>query len=196
MRPRQRRPMSAWEHCKAPRIVHFEVRTRPSSMSFNQHQTVEFKGRLRERAAQLRGEIQRTLERSSDESHVRIAEQARDTEDDSFSNLIVDLNLAEIDRDADGVATHRYGADAPDKRNLRRLHRLRPDRFPCARLKAEPTASRCVHVPGAVRKDARDGEYAAALERREQRVSRMTGDRSGARRRRRRGSPQTFLSIP
>ena len=46
------------------------------------------------------GDIQRTLERSSDESHVRIAEQARDAEDDSFSNLIVDLNLADIDRDA------------------------------------------------------------------------------------------------
>ena len=59
------------------------------------------KARLRERAAQLRNEIQHTIERSSDETHVRIAEQARDIEDDSFSNLVVDLNLAEIDRDAD-----------------------------------------------------------------------------------------------
>ena len=69
--------------------------------SSNPHPTQTMKSRLRERAAQLRGEIQATLERSSDETHVRIAEQARDTEDDSFSNLIVDLNLAEIDRDAD-----------------------------------------------------------------------------------------------
>lgn len=62
---------------------------------------VEMKVRLRARAKQLRGEIQSTLERSSDETHVRIAEQARDTEDDSFSNLIVDLNLAEVERDVD-----------------------------------------------------------------------------------------------
>ncbi|HEX2494042.1 MAG TPA: hypothetical protein VHK24_09725, partial [Steroidobacter sp.] len=70
-------------------------------MPLDDQQILRFKSQLRERAAQLRSEIQRTLERSSDESHVRIAEQARDAEDDSFSNLIVDLNLADIDRDAD-----------------------------------------------------------------------------------------------
>jgi DnaK suppressor protein len=62
---------------------------------------VEMRGRLRARAGELREEIQSTLDRSSDETHVRIAEQARDVEDDSFSNLIVDLNLAEVERDVD-----------------------------------------------------------------------------------------------
>lgn len=111
--------------------------------SRNQQQTVEMKSRLRERAAQLRGEIQRTLERSSEETHVRIAEQARDNEDDSFSNLIVDLNLSEIDRDADELrridsallrlSEGSYGAceDCGQK-------------IPEARLQAEPTAVRCV----------------------------------------------------
>jgi RNA polymerase-binding protein DksA len=106
-------------------------------------QTTTMKARLRERAAQLRGEIQHTLERSSDETHARIAEQARDTEDDSFSNLIVDLNLAEIDRDADEL-----------RRIDTALIRLSEgsygscedcgQRIPEARLEAEPTALRCI----------------------------------------------------
>ena len=87
--------------------------------------TTTMKSRLRERAAQLRGEIQRTLERSSDETHVRIAEQARDTEDDSFSNLIVDLNLAEIDRDADELRRIDACAGPPVRGQLRAVRGLR-----------------------------------------------------------------------
>jgi DnaK suppressor protein len=111
--------------------------------SLDQQQTLHMKSRLRQRAAQLRGEIQRTLERSSDETHVRIAEEARDTEDDSFSNLIVDLNLSEIDRDADEL-----------RRIDTALARLSQgsygtcescgQKIPEARLEAEPTALRCV----------------------------------------------------
>jgi DnaK suppressor protein len=111
--------------------------------SLDPQQTSHMKSRLRQRAAQLRGEIQRTLERSSDETHVRIAEEARDTEDDSFSNLIVDLNLSEIDRDADEL-----------RRIDTALARLSQgsygicescgQKIPEARLEAEPTALRCV----------------------------------------------------
>ena len=43
--------------------------------SLNSQQSTTMKARLRERAAQLRDEIQHTLERSSDETHVRIAER-------------------------------------------------------------------------------------------------------------------------
>lgn len=111
--------------------------------SRNQQQTVEMKSRLRERAAQLRGEIQRTLERSSDETHVRIAEQARDNEDDSFSNLIVDLNLSEIDRDADELRR----IDSALLRLSEGSYGVCEDcgqKIPEARLQAEPTAVRCV----------------------------------------------------
>jgi DnaK suppressor protein len=111
--------------------------------SFNPQQSTAMKARLRERAAQLRGEIQRTLERSSDETHARIAEQARDTEDDSFSNLVVDVNLAEIDRDADEL-----------RRIDSALARLSEGSYgscescgqeiPEGRLQAEPTALRCL----------------------------------------------------
>ncbi len=111
--------------------------------STNAHQSLTMKSRLRERAAQLRDEIQRTLERSSDETHVRIAEQARDTEDDSFSNLIVDLNLAEIDRDADELRR----IDTALARLSDGSYGLCEDcgqRIPEARLEAEPTAVRCI----------------------------------------------------
>lgn len=99
--------------------------------------------RLNERAAQLRQEIRDTLARSSDETHVRIAETARDEGDDSFSDLIVDLNFSDIDRDA---------------QELRRIDgalvRLKDGSYgrcedcdqpiAVARLEAEPTASRCI----------------------------------------------------
>jgi DnaK suppressor protein len=106
-------------------------------------QTTAMRARLRERAAQLRDEIQHTLERSSDETHVRIAEQARDAEDDSFSNLIVDLNLAEIDRDADELRR----IDTALARLSEGSYGLCEDcgqRIPEARLEAEPTALRCI----------------------------------------------------
>jgi DnaK suppressor protein len=111
--------------------------------NFDQQQTTTMKSRLRERATQLRGEIQSTLERSADETHVRIAEQARDTEDDSFSNLIVDLNLAEIDRDADELRR----IDGALLRLSEGSYGVCPDcgqRIPQARLDAEPTALRCI----------------------------------------------------
>lgn len=109
----------------------------------NSQQTLQMKSRLRERAAQLRAEIQRTLERSADETHVRVAEQARDTEDDSFSNLIVDLNLSEIDRDADELRR----IDTALARLSEGSYGVCEDcgqKIPEARLEAEPTALRCV----------------------------------------------------
>ncbi len=106
-------------------------------------QATELKARMRERAAQLRGEIREVLERSNDETHANIAERARDIEDDSFSNLIVDLNYADIDRDADEL-----------RRIDSALTRLSDGSYgtcvdcgqdiPMARLNAEPTAERCI----------------------------------------------------
>ena len=108
-----------------------------------QDELLHFKTMLRERSDQLRGEIRDTLERSSDETHVRVAEQARDMEDDSFSNLIVDLNFSEIERDADEL-----------RRIETALRRANDGSYglcqdcdsviPRPRLEAEPTALRCV----------------------------------------------------
>ena len=112
--------------------------------SLNPQNSTAMKARLRERAAQLRHEIQHTLERSSDETHVRVAEQVRDTEDDSFSNLIVDVNLAEIDRDADELRRI-DGALARINEGSYGLCESCGQEIPEARLQAEPTAVRCVH---------------------------------------------------
>lgn len=112
-------------------------------MALDQQQAAQVKTRLRERAAQLRSEIQDVLERSEDETHTRIAEQARDAEDDSFSNLIVDLNFADIDRDADELRRIDYAM-------ARLTHGTYGDCIDCgrpipkARLEAEPTAARCI----------------------------------------------------
>jgi len=111
--------------------------------SHNAQQSTAIKARLHERAAQLRDEIQHTLERSSDETHARIAEQARDTEDDSFSNLVVDVNLAEIDRDADELRRI-DGALARISEGSYGLCASCGQEIPQARLQAEPTAMRCV----------------------------------------------------
>ena len=54
---------------------------------------------LRERAAQLRAEIRQTLLKSDSEHYLQIADSVRDLEDESFADLMVDVSLAEIDRD-------------------------------------------------------------------------------------------------
>lgn len=112
-------------------------------MVMDPKKAAQWKLRLRERAMQLRQEIQAALERSSDETHVRIAELARDAEDDAFSNLVVDTNLAEIDRD---VAELR-SIDAALQRISAGTYGICIDcgqEIPEERLNAEPTAARCI----------------------------------------------------
>jgi DnaK suppressor protein len=111
--------------------------------SLNAEQSTAMRARLRERASQLRAEIRSTLERSADETHVRIAEQVRDNEDDSFSNLIVDLNLAEIDRDAGELRRIDTALARINEGSYGQCESCGQD-IPQARLQAEPTALRCV----------------------------------------------------
>jgi RNA polymerase-binding protein DksA len=54
---------------------------------------------MRARQAQLREEIRQTLIKSDSEQYLQIADSVRDLEDESFADLIVDVGLAEIDRD-------------------------------------------------------------------------------------------------
>ena len=62
-------------------------------------QQEELRSSLKARARQLREEIRQTLVKSDSEQYTMIADQVRDLEDDSFADLMVDVNLAEIDRD-------------------------------------------------------------------------------------------------
>jgi RNA polymerase-binding protein DksA len=69
------------------------------SESLDRRRQDELREVLRARARQLRDEIRQTLVKSDDEQYAMIADQVRDLEDESFADLMVDVNLAEIDRD-------------------------------------------------------------------------------------------------
>jgi RNA polymerase-binding protein DksA len=56
---------------------------------------------MRARQAQLREEIRQALIKSDSEHYLQIADSVRELEDESFADLIVDVGLAEIDRDLD-----------------------------------------------------------------------------------------------
>jgi len=107
----------------------------------------EFRSILRARSTALRDEIRISLERSEDESHVRIAEQARDMEDDSFADLIVDVNSAEVTRDLQELRQ----IDGAMQRLLDGRYGVCQDcgiEIPIERLRAQPTAIRCVRCQG------------------------------------------------
>lgn len=69
------------------------------SRSLSSHDLDELRSTMTARAKQLREEIRQTLLKSDHEQYTMIADQVRDLEDDSFADLMVDVNLAEIDRD-------------------------------------------------------------------------------------------------
>ena len=89
---------------------------------------------MRARQTQLREEIRQALIKSDSEHYVQIADSVRELEDESFADLIVDVGLAEIDRDLDElraidaallrVADGSYGVcEACDKPiDVKRLH--------------------------------------------------------------------------
>lgn len=62
-------------------------------------QAGKFRDKLKQRAALLREEIRQTLLRSDQEQYIAIAGQTHNAADESFADLLVDVNLAEIDRD-------------------------------------------------------------------------------------------------
>lgn len=109
----------------------------------DQNQALDFKLRLRERAMQLRDELQRTRAKSMEENPGQVAERARDSEDDSFATLVVDTNLTEIERDVDELRM----IDSALQRISAGTYGNCVDcgqPIPVPRLKAEPTAERCI----------------------------------------------------
>lgn len=110
----------------------------------DQQQALNFKTRLRERAARLRDEVQQAKARSIDETPAQIAERARDPEDDSFADLIAHTNFAEMGRDVDELRM----IDSALQRICAGTYGICVDcvqPIPTARLEAEPTAARCVN---------------------------------------------------
>ncbi len=98
---------------------------------------------MRARQVQLREEIRQALIKSDSEHYLQIADSVRDLEDESFADLIVDVGLAEIDRDLDElraidaallrVADGSYGVCEACERPI-----------DLQRLKIAPQALRCI----------------------------------------------------
>jgi len=118
------------------------------SHNLDDRQREELRSTMTSRAGQLREEIRQTLLKSDQEQYTMIADQVRDLEDDSFATLMVDVNLAEIDRDleelrlidramarlGDGSYGHCESCGSP---------------IELARLRAAPFASRCFECQSA-----------------------------------------------
>ncbi len=62
-------------------------------------QLASLQAAMRARQTQLREEIRQALIKSDSEHYLQIADSVRELEDESFADLIVDVGLAEIDRD-------------------------------------------------------------------------------------------------
>ena len=109
---------------------------------------------LRERLATLRATLADHLEKSDDDRSRLLADRVRDAEDESVADLIVDLDLADIDRDLEELRD----AEAA-------LARMHEDSYgvcvncagaiPYERLTAYPTAKRCIRC-----QTAREKTYA------------------------------------
>ena len=66
-------------------------------------QFLEFKMQLKERFCDVREEIRLELLRSDDQHFIDLAGQVHDLEDESVADLLVDLNLAIIDRHVEEI---------------------------------------------------------------------------------------------
>ncbi len=101
-----------------------------------------YEHKLRERWSDLRDETRAALSRSENETYADIAGRLGDLEDQSLADLLVDVDLAEVARDAQEIrsierALHRialgtYGVCVSCGQPIER-----------ERLEAYPTANRC-----------------------------------------------------
>ena len=65
----------------------------------NQRQQEKIRKRLLDRQDELRADIQRELRKCDDETYGQIADRVADPGERSVADLLVDVNVAEIDRD-------------------------------------------------------------------------------------------------
>ncbi len=111
----------------------------------------EFQQLLKERYQALREEIRAELLRSEDEQYLELAGQVHDMEEAAMADLLVDLNLADIDRhiqeirDIDAalirIAEGTYGICIDCEQPIG-----------IERLRSYPTAKRCIRCQEAYEK--------------------------------------------
>lgn len=109
----------------------------------NNGKLAELRNALEERAQALRNELRETIERSDQENSQLLRDGVRDNGDDSFLDLVTDVNLAEVDRD---LTEFRLVRAALERMNAGAYGQCED----CARaisvkrLQAQPFATRCL----------------------------------------------------
>lgn len=103
----------------------------------------EVKARLTERAGELRLDIQRELRKYDDENYTELAQRVADSGEQAWSDLVSDLNLAEVTRDVHEVRN----VDTALQRLAQGYYGICVscgDRIDAERLEANPAAVRCL----------------------------------------------------
>lgn len=103
----------------------------------------EVKARLTERAGELRLDIQRELRKYDDENYTELAQRVADSGEQAWSDLVSDLNLAEVTRDVHELRN----VDTALQRLAQGYYGICVscgDRIDAERLDANPAAVRCL----------------------------------------------------
>jgi len=106
-------------------------------------QLADFREELKRRLAERREEVRQILLRSDNEQYAELAGEAHDVADQSLADLLVDVNLAEIDRQIDEIRS----VEAALMRIARGGYGTCIDcggEIAFGRLRAEPTSLRCM----------------------------------------------------
>jgi RNA polymerase-binding protein DksA len=121
-------------------------------------QLKELEGELRRRLDRLLAEIRDVLSRSDEEHYRALAGEVHDVEDESVADLLVDITLAEIDRDVREVRDIEQALIRIGSRNYGRCVDCgTPIDF--ERLKARPAAQRCLPCQQQHEKTYRDNRH-------------------------------------
>ena len=106
-------------------------------------QVSHLKARLLDRRELMLVEIREALKASGDEHHRALAGAVHDAGDDSVADLLVDLNLKGMDRDARELAAIGAALDRIRRRTYGTCTDCGGD-IGFARLEAQPAAARCI----------------------------------------------------
>lgn len=103
----------------------------------------ELRQRLEQRAHALRAELRQTAQKSGAEKSELLRDEVRDNGDDSFLDLITDVNLADVDRD---LTEFRLVNAALERMNAGEYGSCEDcgRRISLARLEVQPFATRCI----------------------------------------------------
>lgn len=101
------------------------------------------KRRLLERRELLRAEIREALQASGEERHRELAGVVHDAGDDSVADLLADVNIKGLDRDAHELDAIAAALASMQRGGYGRCADCNGD-IGYARLRAQPVASRCI----------------------------------------------------